>query len=213
MSPISRETLNRASRRASRSGSTVTLVGLVNVQVEHGQVDAKLTALEMALSPPSLEWWLDEKAHRHFQNDIVQRFAYEGDRKSGAWPPLTEATQRIRRDLGYTEDEINRRSNRLLEFVAETYETSVGPDYAMLDVPGHHPPDALTARKLETAQKGSDDNPRGFKPTPPRPVLAEPDNVDVAFLLESLMFHISDMVSGGQLSGIGQVVGGVLGEP
>jgi hypothetical protein len=209
---VSRPAVNRANKRAARTGGTTTIVGNLIIHVDHQRVDAMLGALQMAISPPSLEWWLDEKAHPYFQEDIVQRFAYEGDRKSGQWPPLTEATHRIRRELGYTEDDINRRSNKLLEFVAEDYDTAVTQDMAVMNVPGD-PPDALTARKLETAQLGSDDNPRGFAPTPPRPVLAEPDQVDVAFLLESLMFHVSDMVTGGTLSGMGEVVGGVMGAP
>lgn len=161
----------------------------VQVEVDPFVTQRMLSYTMSAVSGPSLARFLEEDAHEYFREEIERRFASEGDRKSGAWAPLHDATVDIRRALGYPgSSPINRRTDELYDFVTTSNDISAGSDWAQMDLPGT-PPNEVVRQKLETAQRGSDNNPLGYGPTTTRPVLAV-DQTDMAELLIALEAHI-----------------------
>lgn len=171
--------------------------GLAEVDVDVSQVLSLLARLDRTLTGPMLaRGFLDNRVQPYFQEQIALRFAYEGDRASGDWPPLSEWTIRLKNELGYPED-TNIRTRDLFEFVTEHYVLRGGGDWASLDVPGE-PSNPLTEKKLATAQEGSTGNIMGRGDTPPRPVIAV-EEADMAGILVLLMEHIYDGVLGSPL--------------
>lgn len=170
----------------------------VVVDVESYDVDQLLRDLQTSISGPSLNKFLEEDAAKFFRDDIESRFNEEGDPLSGFWPELSEATVNIKRDLPDLQgspEQINIRTGELLAFVTGDYDTFVGADWAMMNVPGD-PPDPITAIKLKTAQQGSDNNPiPNFGPTPARPVLAISEMM-MGTLLGMLEAHIIQTLVG-----------------
>lgn len=137
------------------------------------------------VGPVSLERWLRMAAHPHFTNEIVQRFAYQGDRVSGHWPDASEATEAMKENLEFDAEALNIRTGEMFDFLTSKAQFSVAGDQAMMSLPGRRP-NPLMTRKIRTAQFGSNDNPIDeFGPTPPRPVLGF-DEQDMEFLLRSL---------------------------
>jgi hypothetical protein len=156
-------------------------------------------AVDQATSPESLAMFLSEEAQPYFAAEIIDRFAVEGDEKSGDWAPLSEATESIRASLGFpASDPINERTGDLLRLVAENYEIEPGLTGAVLQIPGESAMNQCDLRdKLTTAQLGSASNPiPNFGPTPPRPVLAV-DPSDLEALLLLLRAHITRIVAAG----------------
>lgn len=169
-----------------------------NVIVNSTDVEMMFARTMLACSEESFMAFLQGPAEQYFHEEIGLRFAYEGDRKSGNWPPLAEATNRIREALGFDPvTPINIRTGALEEFVTESSEFMGGPHFAQMDIPGQSD-NSETARKLRVAQRGAaaGENPWPLAgSTPPRPVLAF-DEEDVAFLLESLETHIVNAIIG-----------------
>lgn len=151
-----------------------------------------------AVSGPSLYRFLDTTASLYFQEEIGLRFAYEGDSKSGDWPDLADSTNEIRSALGFPPiTPINIRTGDLENWLTTSYDVTVGPMSASMDLPGPAP-DAILAKKLETAQRGESagDNPfPNAGSTPPRPVLAV-DETDLAELVVLLQGHIVAYILG-----------------
>lgn len=170
---------------------------IFNVEVEDNPAQHLLDDVMLAVSTPSLMEFLQDDASDFFRNDIESRFVEEGDVKSGFWPPLSESTVRIREELGYGSEPINRRTDDMFEFLTGPYQVFGGAGWAELQIPGN-PPDPIMQRKLQTAASGS---PPGNNPlfpnsaTPPRPVLAVSE-MDLARLLEMLQIHIIHKVIG-----------------
>lgn len=169
-----------------------------NVEVDAFNVEHLIEIVEAQLTGAKLTVFLRESVYPQLRDEIFHRFADEGDRKVGQWEPLTDTTQDIRTALGYRPNDINIRSGQMFLFLQEGHELVTGPDFAELQVPGDTSDDLLV-RKINTAQEGSDDNPLGFGPTPPRPVLAAPDDQDIAEILEKLQAHIMVSVAGALL--------------
>lgn len=168
--------------RSSARHSTFT----VDFEIDAEDAVEALFRFVNALGTPNLARFLEEDVTEFYHDDIESRFNEEGDMKSGFWKELTDTTVRIRRSQGYPGREpINIRSGALFDFLMEDYDVIIGADFVELDVPGRAR-NPLTQKKLETAQQGSDNNPAGFGPTPPRPVLAlgERDLMTILRLLE-----------------------------
>lgn len=180
---------------------------VVSIDVDSLPVERLLHAVEWATSGTSLRFFLENDAHEWFREEIFRRFMSDGDRKSGDWAPLKDATIDIRRALGFGDDPINRRTDEMFEFVTTNYDIASGGNWAELNLPGD-PPDPVTAQKLETAQRGSNRNPLGYGPTQPRPVLAV-DQTDMAQLMLMLEVHIMYEV----ISGVGSISGSPGGGP
>ncbi len=145
----------------------------------------------------SLAQFLVAMANPYMTDEIVQRFAYEGDSKSGNWAPLSDTTQRIREAMGFSPDgPINERDGELLDFMINSRDYIAGDDWAMMQLPGD-PPSFALEQKLLHAQQGAHDN--GLFPgaqTPPRPVLATgPD--DMMTLLKLLQVHVMAQIAMG----------------
>lgn len=150
-----------------------------------------------AVSGPSLAAWLTGPVDMYFKDDVIERFAFEGDNKSGDWAPLTETTERIRDALGFPpSDPINERTGELLDFVLNSREYMGGDDWAGMNIPGDPDSAALEAKMIH-AQQGAVDN--ALFPgatTPPRPVLAV-DPTDMALLLQMLQMHVINFIAVG----------------
>lgn len=143
-----------------------------------------------ATSGSSLATFMTAAANPYITDEIIQRFAYYGDDKSGNWPGLSDATQRIREAMGIDgSDPINEREGELLDFVINSRVFAAGSDWAMMTLPGD-PPSYELEQKLRHAQQGTSTNPLiPGAVTPPRPVLATgPD--DMATLLVLLQEYI-----------------------
>lgn len=176
---------------SSAKGDVITFV------VDMMPVEHMLNELSSAISGPSLAAFLQGPGMEFFHTDIESRFYEEGDVKSGFWAPLTETTRQIRESLGFTPDDINRRTDEMFDFLMHTYPVSFGVGYAHMSVPGDAPTPMLK-KKLKTAQQGSDNNPRGFGPTPARPVLAVSE-LDATTLAELLAVAVLARLMSGTL--------------
>lgn len=169
---------------------------VLDIDVESFEVEMLLAHLDRAISGPSLLAFLETDAAEFFRTNIIERFDEEGDALSGFWAPLSDATIDIKRalpDLAASPETINVRTGEMFRALTEDYDTSFGADWATLSVPGDV--DALTERKIRTAQMGSTDNPLGYGPTPPRPVLATSE-MQLGIILEKLEYHIVDFLTG-----------------
>lgn len=161
------------------------------------QTESMLSRTLRAVSGPSLATWLAGPVDGYFKDEIIDRFAFEGDDKSGQWAPLSDTTNRIREALGFpADDPINERTGELLEFVVQSREYMAGDDWAMMELPGD--PDSFALeQKLTHAQLGASDNPLfPGSTTPPRPVLAV-DPMDMEILLRMLQMHVMESVAAG----------------
>lgn len=166
------------------------------VYVDDFDVQRLLLAVERAVSGPSLAVFLKGPVNQYLHEQIGLRFAYEGDKASGNWDPLSDATNSIRQTLGYPPvSPINVRTGEMEAWLTDpdSMDFTYGAWAAMLHIPGGAPT-PLHEKKLDTAQKGSTSNPiPEFGPTPPRPVLAV-DASDMATILEGLQVHIQTVI-------------------
>lgn len=159
--------------------------------LEGSDVERALLGLENAISAPALSAWMKEYVvEEYFHDQIKNRFASEGDRASGHWAPLTEATENIRSALGFSPAHpINERTGKLRELVTTASDITITADSVTAQIPGDVS-DPVTKHKLEVAQKGSTSNPLpSATATPARPVLAM-DTEDVAAVLGALQLAI-----------------------
>ena len=170
---------------------------LVTTDWDAYRSEAMLNSVMRAVGPTSLLSWLSGPADGYMTDEIVDRFAYEGDDKSGDWLPLTESTRRIREDLGFPgSNPINERTGGLLDFVMHSRDYISGSNWAGMEIPGD-PGQVDLERKLLHAQRGATENPRfPGAITPPRPVLAV-DESDMESLLKILEMHIMESVAAG----------------
>lgn len=173
--------------------------GIFNVTTDWQtlEVESLLSRTLRAVSGPSLAAWLAGPVDGYFKDEIIDRFAFEGDDKSGDWAPLTETTNRIRETLGFpADDPINERTGELLDFVVNSREYMGGSEWAGMNIPGD-PDNFALEQKLLHAQQGAADNPMfPGSTTPPRPVLAV-DPTDMEILLKMLQMHVITAVAAG----------------
>jgi hypothetical protein len=167
----------------------------ISTSIDSKQTDRLIEKIWTAVSPVSLEAWLQGPGHQHFEDEIVNRFAYQGDRQTGQWPDLSEATQNIRSQQGFGSDwPVNIRTEEMFSTLTHDADFFMGEGSAEMNLPGDV--SSGVAKKIKTAQEGSNNNPiPGFGPTPPRPVLAA-DEGDLAALLVSLNGWIIAAVAG-----------------
>lgn len=163
----------------------------IDVDVFSADVDNMLDRTAMGLSPQGLDQFLSGDAHDFFAEEIMMRFAFEGDSASGDWERLTEATQNIRMHAGYPGDgPINERSGDLLRFLTENLDVTQLPDGAVMQIPGDA--SGEMERKIRHAQAGAKIGENPLFPnssTPARPVLAV-DEEDLLVVLTLLERHI-----------------------
>jgi hypothetical protein len=156
-----------------------------------------ITAVEIAVSPPSLTYFLQNDALDYFQKEIENRFNYEGDRSSGRWDSLKDATEDIRQREGYgPAHPINVRTGAMKEFVTSAFGLSVYGTGAELRIPGEMN-NPMMEEKVRTAQKGKPGNRiPAFGATPERPILAVGEH-DMVTMVYQLQLHIMRRVTGG----------------
>lgn len=167
---------------------------LFDVDIDTMEVHALFERVNLAISQASLMEFLEDDATEMFHDDIESRFEEEGDVKSGFWEPLHDATIDIRRADGFGDGPINDRTGALKAWLLEDYDVFGGVMWAEMNVPGS-PGDPELAKKLATAQHGSDDNPLGYGPTVARPVLAVSE-MDLFKLVQLLELHIVKFAGG-----------------
>lgn len=168
-----------------------------------------LERLNEALSERILAQFLAGDVQNYFADRAAYRFGLEGDKASGNWPPLSEATERIREAKGFTTDEINIRTGELFTFVTEHFELEPGPESVAINLPGH-PTNPELEQKVWVAQEGLEEQDwSSFGPTPPRPVIAT-DSEDMAEVLVLLSKHVIEFMTFGEF-GDGQLALGAGG--
>lgn len=177
-----------------KSGGTGTSGAPIVIYVNATSVRRVVDMFRVATLPYSLFDFLKTSASDFFRDDIESRFEEEGDPKSGFWKPLKDATIDIRRADGFGDGPINERTGELRDFMTGDYDVMTTGSGAVMQVPGN-PGGSELASKLATAQRGSINNPLGYGPTPPRPVLAISE-MDVFTLTRLLQVHIVRVVTG-----------------
>ncbi len=177
------------------------------VFVDADDVQEVVDAIHLSVSPPGIVSFFVGYVSPYFEDQIVDTFAGHGQAgvPGGSWPPLTEATLRIRHGMGFMDDEAwNERSGDLLDYVVHSRAYDYIPDGAEMQIPADTGNPEL-ARKLRVAQEGTLQNPLipgAF--TPPRPVLAI-DETDAAAVMKMLQTHIQIFASR-KLRAIGTVM-------
>lgn len=181
-------------RAFATSGTTRAAMNMrpdvaVSIEVDAHEPIDMMERVWAVFTGPNIATFLEGPAHSYLEKEIVNRFAYQGDRQVGHWPDLSEATVEIRESLGYPGDwPINVRTEELFETLVNERDIIPGEAEALMRIPGSAGQDASVAAKLETAQSGRPGpNPMSpnFGMTPPRPVLAA-DETNLVALLEIL---------------------------
>lgn len=168
----------------------------VIVTVDSQRVDAMLQRVDTAISPVGLMGFLTGVIGPYIRERASDRFASEGDDVSGKWAPLQPATQEIRSRGEWpvsATHPINVRTHELERFITQSNAAVWGHTLgASLRYPDKQPTRRSITQKMETAQRGRA-NPR----TVARPVLGLNER-DLAFTMQSLMFHIQTAGRGQQ---------------
>lgn len=167
----------------------------IKAEVQITDPERMMDRLEEAISEAALGIWLQRDVQDYMGESIAQRFGLEGDKASGDWAELSDATVAMREFMGFSSDEINIRTGDLFRWVTETSKLAAGPGFVELIIPGDST-DPILDEKLKTAQQGRATNPiPNFGPTPPRPVLAT-DEDDLMEILVMLSEHITMWMAG-----------------
>lgn len=173
--------------------------GIFTVDVQDDEVWKMLHRVDTAVSTAGLAVFMHDFVSPYFDDEITDRFAYEGDSASGHWLPLQMSTIRIRRALGYSDDEINERTGDLFNHVTTSRGWSMFNDMVVMDIPGAGSTmGTLLDKKLRTAQLGHTQGPSEMLPgayTPPRPVLAL-DGGDLAAILMMAQVYVIQWMTG-----------------
>jgi hypothetical protein len=164
-------------------------LAFLEVEVHQSSVEALLTRLDTALSPPAIASFLGGPVEEYLQQRVRDRFANEGDDVVGRWAPLKPATQMIRSQEGYgAEGPINRRTDALMDYIVGTPGNATPHGLgATLTYPGT-PPRGETRTKVQTAQAG-----KAFPRTEPRPVLGMNEE-DLASVLTLLSIYVGEAI-------------------
>lgn len=166
-------------------------------EVDVTRAIALVAGAETAVSDSSIRAWMVSILDAWMQEETVNRFAYEGDHRSGAWAPLSETTENIREWLGFPPDEINVREGELFNYAISSRVgfAAMGAEYETPDTEGILAGDL--AAKFVRAQEGGDNpNPR-FGHTPARPVVAFDPASDTEMVLSLLAADIHAKISAG----------------
>lgn len=162
------------------------------IVIDDQEVNRMIDSVWDAVSGQSLVRFLRGPVHDHFEEEIVQRFAHQGDAKSGHWPDLSEATVGIRG----SDWPVNIRTEEMFQTLTEESDYEMGEFFAQMDLPG--PVDEVTEQKLITAAEGRTTNPiPNFGPTPARPVLAADESDMMEILARLNRWIIWHVASGG----------------
>ena len=147
-----------------------------SITVDTRRVSRILEATNSFVSPLGLAGYLDSVANPHLARAAKARFKSKGDSASGKWAELSEATQQIRQNLGYSPDEINVRTGKMREFVTNPspviMQDAIGTTMEWPGAPGAN----LDKRLKQAAGRG-----RG----PARWIIAYDVNT-VAYILQTL---------------------------
>lgn len=159
----------------------------LNIKILHDDrsIVKALTRAELALTPASLASFLRKEATPFLQRRARRRFASEGDAASGDWADLLPTTQAWRDYHGFgTSHPINVRTGNLRSWLLESEGTvTTSAELAKMRWPGN--PTGWTAKKFETAQKGS-------KNTTARPV-AVANETDLRFVLSGVAHWVAGL--------------------
>lgn len=152
-------------------------------------VQRALEVLDSALNPIGIASFLGAVVDPYLRGRAKERFTVEGDDVTGAWVPLSTATQTIRASEGYgAAHPINRRTGELERYITQSdNQIQIMPTIgAELTLPGSAPIGKLED-KVKVAQQG--DPSFGRSGTPARPVLGMNEQ-DLAFVLLALAVHV-----------------------
>lgn len=146
-----------------------------------------LASLYLKLSPPGLMAFLQSMVDPWLRMRTDNRFDSEGDDVSGAWHPLTHATQMIRAAGGFpSAHPINVRTGKMKSFlVGQRSDVKPNGLGATLTYPGATAdPDLI--EKIKVAQQG-----KAYPRTPPRQVIGVNTN-DMLFITSELIAYLAE---------------------
>lgn len=147
-----------------------------------------------AISDETIRTWMGSVLSSWMEQETVNRFAYEGDFRSGHWEPLSEVTKRIREDEGYPPNEINVRTEELLNYALSS-DVSYGVAGILFETPDSQGAVGEIRDKFMTAQQGSNNNP-GHRSTPARPVVAFSEGSDSATIMTMFKHNVISLIGG-----------------
>jgi hypothetical protein len=175
-----------------RSGGAV---GVFSVEVDSATTQSVLFAVELSVTS-MMRSFMEHMVHPYLQDQIVDRFAYNGG--DTTWAPLKESTKRIRHAMGQYDDwAINERTGEMMEHLVSSRDIAVGYGVAQIAVPGD-PGDEVMQKKIGTAQHGNSEWHDGWGAyinTPARPVLVL-NAADRVAIMNMLQIHIMNSVAG-----------------
>jgi hypothetical protein len=160
----------------------------VNVIVDSREVEKALADLATLFSNEGLTAFMGTIVAPYLAKRAKERFASEGDDVVGKWFPLTPYTKNLRREQGFGEGPINRRTGELENWVTSG---TFFPYPAGGGVTMRYPRDKPTGelrKKVQTAQGGK------VKPrTPPRPVVGV-NEIDLGFVTSALALAAQEAI-------------------
>lgn len=174
------------------------------VDVDATSVYEVVDAIQRAVGPSGVFVFLQSMVTPYLQEQMINRFANQGDGAGGSWAPLTEGTERIRHALGYYDDAaINERGGDFLNWLLTTSVSILPGIGAALQQP-EETTDPDLIKKLTVAEKGWVQGSTEMIPgayTPPRPVIGLTTS-NAAEIMVMLQLHVMIYASG-QLAQMG----------
>lgn len=159
------------------------------------EVSLRLDGLDKAFQPAIMAANLfARRIHDDVVEQIERRFQTETDPTGHAWLPLAPFTQEMREAGGFgPAHPINVRTGELKRHLLDNRPNIVPtPQQVTYTYPGDKG-SAEVQQKLGAAQRGATQ--KGYRPTPPRPVLGFGES-DLALILMSVSMHIADYQPG-----------------
>lgn len=161
----------------------------LDIDVQEGDVERMLEAVNTFLSPFALMGFLSSTVSPYIRKRAKDRFRTEGDEVSGKWAALRPATQDFRENSNLPispKHPINRRTDDLFDYVTNSPDavTALPGIGAQLTYPGKTPTNPWVTEKVKTAQKG-----KARPKTVPRPVLGVGMN-DLVYVVGAIALGI-----------------------
>jgi hypothetical protein len=158
----------------------------MDFEVQLQDVDRAVRTLEEAISEGTLSRFFQAEVGPWLSHRARERFANEGDDAVGDWAPLSQATIRVKRSMGYLSQGINRRTGQLEDWATDgSFDAQATADGGKFNYPRKKPTGRLK-KKVSGAQNGTDR-------APARPVVGFSD-LDAEIILQMFAHHLESIV-------------------
>jgi hypothetical protein len=162
---------------------------MIKVEMQDQMVRILLNAAEDAISPRALMEFNRMAMWPYLQRHIAKTIS---DGESGAWPPLTSATEAARMEDGFAPGPANRETGKTDSWLINSVKFTMFGLGAGLEVPDLDSADAEIRLRYTIGQFGNKAN-----GTPARPRLVVPDSFDADAVLLLMAFFKGRMQATG----------------